>query len=71
MLLKELVLLKEVVKTWDGCESNSNCYRNGFCANVPITDKEILEIIDELIFYKRCEKLHKLEHFFERYDKKD
>ena len=55
MLLKELVLLKEIVKTCDGCKSKSNCYRNGFCANVPITDKEILEIIDELIFYKRCE----------------
>ena len=71
MLLKELVLLKEIVKTCDGCKSKSNCYRNGFCANVPITDKEILEIIDELIFYKKCEKLHRLEHFFEKYDKKD
>ena len=68
MFLKELVLLKEIVKTCDGCESKRNGYRNGCCANVPITDKEILEIIDELIFYKRCEKLHKLEHFFEKYE---
>lgn len=69
MLLKKLVFLKEVVDTCDKCKSKSNCYRSGFCANVPISDKEILEIIDELIFYKRCEKLHGLEHFFEKLER--
>lgn len=66
MLLKKLVFLKEVVETCNKCKSKSNCYRSGFCANVPISDKEILGIIDELIFYKRCEKLHGLERFFEK-----
>ena len=54
MTIKALKYIRERARRWNQCDKTNcpECGTGGFCDNEPVYDYEIIQIINELIFYK-------------------